>query len=82
MFYVAPALYCWLRMVNKIWPNKTLSSAVKKALFEQISMGPFATTSFFFIMAYIDTKSYDQAREELRNKFWDAYKVWLPVMLF
>lgn len=75
-FFTAPTLYCWVRIAGRLFPHKTVVSAIKKAALEQITYNPLSTSSFFFIMTYAETFNFDKARDELRNKFWDTYKVW------
>lgn len=73
--FIAPTLYCWVRIAHRIFPQLTLTSALKKAALEQITYGPISLSAFFLIMTYAETKSFDTAKQELRTKFWDTYKV-------
>lgn len=73
--YVAPTLYGWVKLTSRLWPVSNLQSALKKTILEQLSYGPSATASFFFILSYMDNKSVDQSKQEVLDKFWPTYKV-------
>lgn len=46
-----------------------------KTLVEQVSYGPAATASFFFIMSLMENKTIEESKQEVLNKFWPTYKV-------
>lgn len=80
VFISAPILYGWVKLVTKIWPKRSLSTAVQKAIIEQVSFGPTAISLFFFSMALCENNfDFYLARDELKRKFWDAYKVCMPL---
>ncbi|KAG4078072.1 hypothetical protein HA402_002123 [Bradysia odoriphaga] len=73
--FIAPTLYCWVRIAHRIFPRVTLASAIKKAALEQITYGPISLSAFFLIMTYAETGSVDKAKQELQAKFWNTYKI-------
>lgn len=46
-----------------------------KTLLEQVSYGPTATASFFFIISLLDHKTVEESKQEVKDKFWPTYKV-------
>lgn len=75
-FISAPILFGWVKVVTKIWPKRNLQTSLQKALLEQVIFSPIAVSLFFFTMACFDHDfDFDIARNVLRRKFWDAYKV-------
>lgn len=73
--FVAPTLYCWVRIAHSIFPRLTLTSTLKKVALEQITYGPLSLSAFFLFMTYTETGNFDRAKDELRAKFLDTYKV-------
>lgn len=76
VFISAPILFGWIKIVTKIWPKQGLLTAVQKAVFEQVSFGPASISLFFFTMGCFDNNfDFNIARDQVKKKFWDAYKV-------
>jgi len=73
--YVAPTLYCWLKIANTIWPLNTLRYAITKGVVEQFTYTPFAMSSFYFGMTLLEGKSVEEATGEVEAKFLPTYKV-------
>lgn len=73
--YVAPSLYGWVKLTSRIWPASNFRTAIMKTMLEQLSFGPFATASFFFVMSLMEHKSVDESKQEVADKFWPTYKV-------
>lgn len=73
--YVAPTLYGWVRLTSHILPATNVRTALMKTLVEQVSYGPMATASFFFIISLLDHKSVEESKQEVVDKFWPTYKV-------
>lgn len=74
--FVAPTLFAWVRFSGRIWPQRDLRTAMKKALVEQVTYGPFASATFFFAMTYMETRNTALARQEVADKFLPTYKVY------
>ncbi|XP_076232725.1 mpv17-like protein isoform X2 [Calliopsis andreniformis] len=74
-FFVAPTLYCWIRLSSHFWPKSDLKSAVTKALVEQVSYSPAAMCCFFFGINLLEMKPVAECLEEVKQKFWPTYKV-------
>ncbi|KAL9888721.1 pasang lhamu isoform 1-T7 [Glossina fuscipes fuscipes] len=75
-FVLGPALYCWIRVANTMWPRADIGSALCKAYTEQIAYDPFAITGFLFVMTLTEKgKTLEDAQREVSMKFFDAYKV-------
>uniref|UniRef100_A0A1B0A0A3 Mpv17-like protein n=1 Tax=Glossina pallidipes TaxID=7398 RepID=A0A1B0A0A3_GLOPL len=73
--YVAPTLYGWVKLSTAMWPQMTLRVGLKKAAVEQISYGPFACASFFIGMSLLEGKTFKEAIEETKQKFWPTFEV-------
>lgn len=73
--YVAPSLYGWVKITSKIWPVTNIRTAMMKTVLEQLSYGPLATASFFFIISLMEHKTVEESKQEVVDKFWPTYKV-------
>lgn len=73
--YVAPTLYGWVKFTSKIMPVSNVRTAFMKTVLEQISYGPTATASFFFLISFMEGKSFEESKQEVRDKFWPTFKV-------
>ena len=60
-----------------MWPHMTLRAGITKASVEQLTYGPFAGCSFFFLMSLMEMKTFGEAVNEVRNKFFFTYKIGL-----
>ncbi|ETN63133.1 hypothetical protein AND_005161 [Anopheles darlingi] len=78
-FIVAPTLYGWIRLASIMWPRQDLKSAIAKALTEQISYTPMAMTAFYFSMSLLESKTFEEACNEVKVKLWPTYKVALCI---
>lgn len=74
-FVSAPMLYSWMRVANIMWPRRDFRSSMTKAFTEQVAYDPFAIVFFFYGMSILERKKQSQAADEVREKFWDTYKV-------
>ncbi|XP_036320218.1 PXMP2/4 family protein 4-like [Rhagoletis pomonella] len=77
--YVAPTLYGWVRLSSVMWPQMNLRVGIVKAAVEQISYGPFAGTSFFFIMGLLEGRTPKEAVQEVKDKFPKAFEAGICV---
>lgn len=50
-----------------------------QALVEQVTYSPTAMCCFFFGMNLLEQKSISECAEEVKQKFWPTYKVYLIV---
>lgn len=73
--YVAPSLYGWVKLTSKIWPVTNVRTAIMKTVLEQLSYGPLATASFFFIISIMEHRTIEESKMEVMEKFWPTYKV-------
>ncbi|XP_044731502.1 PXMP2/4 family protein 4-like [Chrysoperla carnea] len=80
--YVAPTLYSWIRIAGIAWPKSDFKTAVTKAIVEQFSYTPFAMVSFFFGISILEMKSFREACEEVRVKFFPTYQIGAAVWPF
>lgn len=46
-----------------------------RTILEQLSYGPAATASFFFLMSLLEKKTVEESKQEVKEKFWPTYKV-------
>lgn len=58
-----------------MWPVSNFRTAITKALVEQVTYGPAATASFFFIMSLLEYKTVEESKQELYDKFFPTIKV-------
>ncbi|CAH1710176.1 hypothetical protein AGLY_010468 [Aphis glycines] len=73
--FVAPTLYAWMRFASYVWPSMTITSHITKAVVEQFSYGPFAMASFFFFMTLLDGGTIEDAKMEVKEKFFSTWKI-------
>ncbi|XP_055302376.1 mpv17-like protein isoform X1 [Sitodiplosis mosellana] len=73
--YVAPSLYGWVKLTSKIWPVTNIRTAMMKTVLEQLSYGPIATASFFFIISIMEHRTVEESKQEVIDKFWPTYKI-------
>ncbi|KAI5716402.1 hypothetical protein M8J76_005868 [Diaphorina citri] len=74
-FYVAPTVYCWLRIAKYLWPKPTLNHSLKKALVEQVTYTPFGMVSFYMGINLLEGRSPADGWAEVREKLWPTYRV-------
>ncbi|BFF90039.1 mpv17-like protein [Drosophila madeirensis] len=74
-FFMGPTIYVWIRLAGVMWPRTDIKSSLCKAITEQTAYDPMAISSFLFFMTLMEGNSYAQARQEVSDKFLDAYKV-------
>lgn len=74
--YVAPSLYGWVKITSRIWPVSNFRTAMAKTVLEQLTYGPFATATFFFVMSLMEHRSIEESKQEVADKFWPTYKVY------
>ncbi|CAG9806899.1 unnamed protein product [Chironomus riparius] len=72
-----PALYCWMRVANKMWPRSDIRSALAKAFTEQVAFDPFSISLFLYAMTIFEGKTHEQARREVSSKFLSIYAIGL-----
>lgn len=70
-----PALYCWIRIANKMWPYSDIRSALAKAFTEQVAFDPFSITMFLYTMSIIEGRTHNEAKNEVFSKFLSVYAV-------
>ncbi|XP_050532573.1 PXMP2/4 family protein 4-like [Daktulosphaira vitifoliae] len=78
-FYVAPTLNAWLTVARFLYPRNDIRSAIKKALLEQVIYSPCAMVSFYFGMSLLEGKTAEEAKQEVKNKFFPTYQVGVVV---
>lgn len=61
--------------MGKVFPINNFRTAVLRTIVEQLSYGPAATASFFFIFSLIEKKTIEESKQEVREKFWPTFKV-------
>ncbi|XP_055382940.1 uncharacterized protein LOC129613056 [Condylostylus longicornis] len=74
-FFMGPTIYIWIRLAGIMWPRTDIKSSISKALTEQLSYDPFMIASFLYGMSRMEGKDHKRAAEEIRNKFFDTYKI-------
>ncbi|CAH2059346.1 unnamed protein product, partial [Iphiclides podalirius] len=74
-FFMAPLFYNWMKYSGRFFKGRTLKTAVFRAAIEQVSYSPVAMAYFFFGMSLLEMRPLSSCVEEVRLKFWDAYKI-------
>ncbi|XP_034837138.1 mpv17-like protein 2 [Maniola hyperantus] len=74
-FFMAPVFYSWMKYSGKFFRGKNLTTAVMRALVEQVSYSPVAMAYFFFGMSLLEMKPLHTCVNEVKEKFWPTYKV-------
>ncbi|XP_037947500.1 mpv17-like protein [Teleopsis dalmanni] len=73
--FMGPTIYVWIRLASVMWPRTDIKSSLCKAITEQAAYDPFAISSFLFCTTLMEDRTYKEAKQEVSNKFFDAYKV-------
>lgn len=63
-----PALYCWMKVANVMWPRRDIRSSLKKAFTEQFAFDPFSITLFLYSMTIFEGKDHDVAKQEVSSE--------------
>ncbi|XP_063369250.1 mpv17-like protein 2 [Cydia amplana] len=74
-FFMAPVFYGWMKYTSRFFKNKTLTTAITRALIEQVSYSPLAMAYFFFGMSALELKPFSTCVNEVKEKFWPTYKI-------
>lgn len=62
---IGPTMFIWMRLANRLFPQKNLRTSVKKALMEQVVYDPWAISAFLFVMTRMEGKSNQEAKLEV-----------------
>lgn len=73
--YVAPSLYGWVKLTTKMFPVQNFRTSLMKTVIEQLSYGPTATATFYFVVSLLEHKTIEESKQEVIDKFWPTYKV-------
>ncbi|XP_055919335.1 mpv17-like protein isoform X2 [Eupeodes corollae] len=76
-FFMGPSLYVWFRLAEIMWPKRSLKTTLCKVCTESTSYDPMSITTFLFTMSLMEGKSYEEAKNEVKTKFFETYKVGL-----
>lgn len=74
-FYMGPTMFLWMRFASRMFPGRTISSSVSKAVCEQLAYDPLAIVVFLFVMTLGEGKTAADAREEVCRTFGSAEPV-------
>ncbi|XP_037026586.1 mpv17-like protein [Bradysia coprophila] len=74
-FIMGPTMFLWMRFTATIWPGRSFKSSISKAITEQFTYDPAAICTFLFLMTLFEGKSTEDAKQEVKDKFFDTYKV-------
>lgn len=74
--YVAPSLYGWVKLTTKMFPVQNFRTSLMKTVIEQLSYGPTATATFYFVVSLLEHKTIEESKQEVIDKFWPTYKVY------
>ncbi|KAJ2953822.1 hypothetical protein O0L34_g1450 [Tuta absoluta] len=74
-FFVSPVIYTWMKYTQPLFPGLSMVTCLKRSLFEQVTYGPFALSYFLFGMSLLKLNGINKSVEEVKEKFWPAYKV-------
>ncbi|KAK3085309.1 hypothetical protein FSP39_001329 [Pinctada imbricata] len=82
---VAPLVFGWIRLAERISPGKHWFSVFRKVLMDQVVFAPIAVSSFYASTCFMERKSLQQFQEEWKKKFPRTYingmKIWPAVQL-
>ncbi|KAI5645646.1 mpv17 / PMP22 family domain-containing protein [Phthorimaea operculella] len=74
-FFMAPVFYGWMRFTEPLFPQRNLKTCLKRAVVEQLSYTPFALAYFLLGISLMELKTFEEANEDVKDKFWRAYTV-------
>lgn len=64
-FVVAPLVFNWIRLADKLWPGKRLKTVITKVVVEQITFAPVSITCFYGATCLLEGKNF---RDEMKAK--------------
>jgi hypothetical protein len=73
--WVAPTVFFWVKLTSKLIPGTTFGVAITKAVIEQFTYGPFSISTFYCGMSLLEGNSFNDACQEVKNKFLPTWKV-------
>ncbi|KAK3085376.1 hypothetical protein FSP39_002382 [Pinctada imbricata] len=84
-FVIAPLVYGWVRVAERISPGNQLRNVLKKVFIGQTIFAPFAISTFYASTSLLEGKSVEQFKSEWSEKFPATYtnnlKVWPAVQI-
>nr|XP_004208970.2 protein Mpv17 [Hydra vulgaris] len=83
---VAPMVFCWFKVLDKVVKATTLFASLKKVLIDQLVFSPFIISIMFTITNFSDGKNSDQLVERFRRDYYStlmsSYQFWPFVQIF
>ncbi|XP_041376063.1 mpv17-like protein [Gigantopelta aegis] len=77
-FVVAPQVFTWLRVAEKLFPGKTLRIVIKKVISEQILFTPAAILCFYAATSVLERKDPVKEIKEKSLKTYGTGLMWWP----
>ncbi|XP_030373340.1 mpv17-like protein 2 [Scaptodrosophila lebanonensis] len=67
-FTVGIVCHYWYQYLDQFYPKRTLRAVVHKILLDQFICSPFYITVFFITMGVLEDKTWEEMKEEIREK--------------
>ncbi|XP_063416698.1 mpv17-like protein [Mytilus trossulus] len=65
-FVIAPLVFNWIKLAERLFPGKSVRTVLTKVLIEQFTFAPVSITSFYAATSLLERKNFI---EELKDKF-------------
>ncbi|XP_071175312.1 mpv17-like protein [Mytilus edulis] len=65
-FVIAPLVFNWIKLAERLFPGKSVRTVLTKVLIEQVTFAPVSITSFYAATSLLERKNFI---EELKAKF-------------
>lgn len=63
----------WYMFLDTHLPGRSLKQVLKKVVADQLVCSPVSISLFFISLAILESKSFKDFEEEVKNKFWKLY---------
>lgn len=74
LFLSGPTLHLWFNLMSKTFPNRDISSTLKKMTLGQTVYGPIFNTTFFSLNAYLQGETTKEVISRLKRDLLPAFR--------
>lgn len=78
-FVIAPLVFYWIRLAEKMFPGKQLKTVITKVVAEQVMFAPVSISCFYKATTVLEGKNF---QEEMKTKYFKTWKTGLAFWPF